>query len=153
MYSKWEYTLMIFRNTFFMTLQITITLLRYDGDVRFQCQKETQILNLLTASRLALGSIKFHIWWASQAYCERNYISSNTDYSFAWFVWPHCLSSPHLQFLICISTCYQVSSVFRLYCLDGRQHSWPGALANDICHSFSLIFMSRQGSEKRCIVA
>ena len=43
-YSKWEYTPIVLN----------------DGDVKFQCQKETQILNLVRASRPALGSIKFH---------------------------------------------------------------------------------------------
>jgi len=65
---------------------------------------------------------------------------------------PHCLSSPHLQFLICISRCCRVSGVFRLCCLGGRQHSWSGAPVNGICHSFSLKFMSRQGRERRCTV-
>jgi hypothetical protein len=108
-----------------------------DGDVRSHCQKETQILNLLTASRQALGSIKFHISRASTACGERNYKSSNTHYSFAWFVWPHCLSSPHLQFLICISRCHWASGVFRLCYLGGRQHSWPCAPVSGTCHSFS----------------
>lgn len=124
-----------------------------DGDVRSQCQKETQILNLLTASRQALGSSKFHIWWASMACGERNYKSSNTHYSFAWFIWPHCLSSPHLLFLICISKCCQVSGVFRLCCLGDRRHSWPGTPVSGICQFQPEIHVqTRQRKEMHCYI-
>jgi hypothetical protein len=96
-----------------------------DGEVGFQCRKDKQILNLLTATKLALGSITFHIWRASKACGRRNYKSCNT----LQFCLIRMASPPLISSFAAFNLHFQVlSGVFGLCWLGGRQKRWPGAL-------------------------